>query len=62
MREELRRLIYLFSNLMVELSKNGFVCPKPISNKDNNYISDFNDKKFMIVIFRWKIKKQFITI
>ena len=40
-----------FSNLMVELSKNGFVCPKPIANKDNNYISDFNDKKFMIVSF-----------
>ena len=36
---------------MVELSKNGFICPKPISNKDNNYISDFNDKKFMIVSF-----------
>ena len=32
-----------FSNLMVELSKNGFVCPKPIANKDNNYISDFNE-------------------
>ena len=40
-----------FSNLMVELSKNGFVCPKPLANKDNNYISDFNDKKFMIVSF-----------
>ena len=40
-----------FSNLMVELSKNGFVCPKPIANKENNYISDFNDKKFMIVSF-----------
>ena len=26
-----------FSNLMVELSKNGFVCPKPIANKDNDY-------------------------
>ena len=25
-----------FSNLMVELSKNGFTCPKPILNKDNN--------------------------
>ena len=36
-----------FSNLMVELSKNGFICPKPILNKDNNYISDINNKKFM---------------
>ena len=40
-----------FSNLMFELSKNGFMCPKPISNKDNNYISDINNKKFMIVSF-----------
>ena len=40
-----------FSNLMIELSKNGFMCPKPISNKDNNYISDINNKKFMIVSF-----------
>ncbi len=40
-----------FSNLMVELSKNGFICPKPILNKDNNYISDINNKKFMISSF-----------
>ena len=40
-----------FSNLMVELSKNGFNCPKPISNRDNNYISDIKNKKFMIVGF-----------
>ena len=33
-----------FSNLMVELSKNGFNCPKPISNRDNNYISDIKNK------------------
>ena len=36
---------------MVELSKKDFVCPKPISNKNNSYISDFNDKKFMIVSY-----------
>ncbi len=40
-----------FSNLMVGLSKNGFICPKPILNKENNYISDINNKKFMIVSF-----------
>ena len=40
-----------FSNLMFELSKNGFMCPKPITNKHNNYISDINNKKFMIVSF-----------
>ena len=48
---------------MFELSKNGFICPKPILNKDNNYISDFNDKRFMITSFLdGKSKKQFITI
>ena len=36
---------------MVELSKNNFICPKPIPNKDNNYISDINNKKFMIASF-----------
>ena len=40
-----------FSNLMVELSKNGFICPKPIPNKDNDYISNLSNKKFMIVSF-----------
>ena len=33
-----------FSNLMFELCKNGFMCPKPISNKYNKYISDINNK------------------
>ena len=40
-----------FSNLMVELSKKNFNCPKPIPNKNNNYISDLNSKKFMITSF-----------
>ncbi len=40
-----------FSNLMVELSKRGFVCPKPIPNRENNYISNIINKKFMIVSF-----------
>ncbi|MBH90850.1 MAG: homoserine kinase [Candidatus Marinimicrobia bacterium] len=40
-----------FSKLMVELSKKKFICPKPILNKKDNYISDLNDKKFMIVTF-----------
>ena len=40
-----------FSNLMVELSKNGFICPKPLSNKNNKYISEIKNKKFMIVSF-----------
>ena len=29
-----------FSNLMFELSKNGFMCPNPIIKRDNKYISD----------------------
>jgi len=33
------------------LSNKSFICPKPIPNKDNSYISDFQDKKFMIVSF-----------
>ena len=40
-----------FSRLMLELCKNDFLCPKPISNKNNEYISDFDNKKFMIVSF-----------
>ena len=30
-----------FSELMVELSNNNFICPKPILNKNKKYISDF---------------------
>ena len=37
-----------FSKLMLETSKKNFICPKPISNKDNNYISDLNDKKLQL--------------
>ena len=40
-----------FSNLMVELSKKGFMCPKPISNKNNEQISVFKNKKFMFFRF-----------
>ncbi len=40
-----------FSNLMVELSKNGFICPQPLPNKNNKYISEIKNKKFMIVSF-----------
>ena len=40
-----------FSKLMVELCKKNFICPKPIPNKNNNFISNLNNKKFMIVSF-----------
>ena len=38
-----------FSKLMLGLSNKNFICPKPISNKNNVHISDFQNKKFMIV-------------
>ena len=38
-----------FSELMLELSSKSFICPKPISNKNGTCISDFQNKKFMIV-------------
>ena len=38
-----------FSQLMLGLSKKKFICPEPIQNKKNKYISDFQNKKFMIV-------------
>ena len=37
-----------FSELMLGLSNKSFICPKPISNKNNMHISDFQNKKFMI--------------
>ena len=38
-----------FSKLMLGLSNKNFICPKPVSNKNDVYISDFENKKFMIV-------------
>jgi len=40
-----------FSELMLGLSKENFICPKPIPNKNNQYISEFQNKKFMIVSY-----------
>ena len=40
-----------FSELMLGLSKKSFICPKPISNKNGEHISDFGNKKFMIVSY-----------
>ena len=40
-----------FSELMLGLSKKNFICPRPIPNKENKYISDFENKKFMIVSY-----------
>ena len=40
-----------FSNLMGNLNKNGFKCPVPIINNKNSAITNFNNKKLMIVSF-----------
>ncbi len=40
-----------FSKLMLELSNKKFICPKPILNKNNEYISDLGSKKFMLVSY-----------
>jgi len=40
-----------FSKLMIDLDKSGFNCPIPVINKKNNAITDFNNKKLMIVSF-----------
>ena len=40
-----------FSSLMASLNKSSFKCPEPILNKDKNPITDFNNKKLMIVSF-----------
>ena len=40
-----------FSELMMGLNKSGFQCPIPVLNKDNNSITEFNNKKLMIVSF-----------
>ena len=40
-----------FSELMASLNESSFKCPKPILNNDKKSITDFNDKKLMIVSF-----------
>ena len=40
-----------FSKLMASLNDSNFKCPKPILNKNKNSVSDFNNKKLMIVTF-----------
>ena len=40
-----------FSELMASLNESSFKCPKPILNNDKKSITDFNNKKLMIVSF-----------
>ncbi len=52
-----------FSELMLGLSKKSFICPKPIPNKNSEYISDFENKKFMIASYlEGKSKKKPVSI
>ena len=36
---------------MLGLSKKSIICPEPVPNKENKYISDFENKTFMIVSY-----------
>ena len=40
-----------FSDLMSSLNKANFKCPAPILNNENRTITDFDEKKLMIVSF-----------
>ena len=40
-----------FSELMTTLNKSNFKCPVPITNNNEQVITDFNNKKLMIVTF-----------
>jgi homoserine kinase type II len=40
-----------FAKLMGGLNSSGFKCPVPLLNKNNNPITEFNNKKLMIVSF-----------
>ena len=40
-----------FAKLMGRLNSSGFKCPVPLLNKNNNPITEFNNKKLMIVSF-----------
>jgi homoserine kinase type II len=40
-----------FSKLMIDLNKSGFECPIPILDTNNNPITEFDNKKLMIVSF-----------
>ena len=51
-----------FSDLMSSLNKASFKCPAPISNNNNETITNFEGKKLMIVSFlEGKGKTKFIS-
>ena len=50
-----------FSDLMSSLNKASFKCPSPISNNDNETITNFEGKKLMIVSFLEGRAKQILS-
>ena len=50
-----------FSNLMIGLNEANFRCPTPIINNQKEAITDYNDKKMMIVTFLEGKAKQILT-
>ena len=46
-----------FSDLMSSLNKASFKCPAPISNNNNETITNFEGKKLMIVSFLHMMEK-----
>ena len=41
----------MLKQVYLELNKKNFICPKPIPNRDNNYISSLDNKNFMIATY-----------
>ena len=50
-----------FSNVMSSLNKAGFKCPAPISNNNNETITNFEGKKLMFVSFLEGRAKQYLS-
>ena len=50
-----------FSKLMTDLDKKNYKCPVPIINNNNKTISDYKEKKLMIVSFLEGKAKQVLT-
>ena len=49
-RVELKDIPF-FIKVMLHLNKKGYYCPKPICDKENNFLQDLNGKPTIIVNF-----------
>ncbi len=55
--------IPFFINIMLHLNKKGYNCPKPISDKNNNFLQKLHEKPTIIVNFlEGKSKKNISTV